>query len=812
MERISTNASWKNFRTLFQAGALCVLTDRELLERFLARDGDEANAEAAFEALVNRHGPMVRRLCRSLTNESHDADDAFQATFLVLARCAGSIRDHEAVASWLCGVVGRVAARARAEASRRRQLERIVAEQASREAILEPRGMHEPMPELYEEIARLPEHYRAPIVLCYLEGQTHDQAARILGCPLRTLQTRLQRGKAKLRRRLVSRGLAPGTGVLAVGLAAGEHSAAAACVTSAHGMLPAGLTTSTARASVQFAAARAAGRASSGLALAHSVLKTLFWNRLRQAAGLAAVLAMGLTLTVFGLTTAVEETTNPVDTVTVRVLDDRGRAIPGADVWMQVSLDETDGTLGHGTTDGQGRFLMPVPAFWRQKPAGSQLGLVWAHAPGHQMATANAYRALVGKAQSVDLTLGPAADTAFLVLDPDGHPVAEATVEPCMVKTPAIHYYSAPQFILPSLRAVTGVDGRVRLPALPREVLRSVRVSTRTLGIQYVTFTDIVESGTLDVKDVVTGPAQRVIRLRSTGRIFGRIIADRPEWTRGVKLNVTTNNPDAPQHVVNSAWDQDVGEAEVVSRADGVFVIPAIAAGHARFRITVDPALPVLPRIPSVEVQGDAIAHVEIRLERTVRVRGAIRSRETGDPVAGVEILIGHGAVKEGERAVSDSQGRFEVNTLPGDVTMQMVSTPGSFVQVGDDRSSQRHRVPVGVEAFDMPPIEVVRGVTVQGRLVDAADQPIANVSVYADATSGNRQYGAATTDRDGAFTMMMPSGFPLRYRYSFDQGGVPQGLDPVGEARIVRENPLLLRAVSQKRPQTLKDQPPSES
>jgi hypothetical protein len=95
---------------------------------------------------------------------------------------------------------------------------------------------------------------------------------------------------------------------------------------------------------------------------------------------------------------------------------------------------------------------------------------------------------------------------------------------------------------------------------------------------------------------------------------------------------------------------------------------------------------------------------------------------------------------------------------------------------------------------------------------VDAADQPIANVSVYADATSGNRQYGAATTDRDGAFTMMMPSGFPLRYRYSFDQGGVPQGLDPVGEARIVRENPLLLRAVSQKRPQTLKDQPPSES
>jgi hypothetical protein len=92
-----------------------------------------------------------------------------------------------------------------------------------------------------------------------------------------------------------------------------------------------------------------------------------------------------------------------------------------------------------------------------------------------------------------------------------------------------------------------------------------------------------------------------------------------------------------------------------------------------------------------------------------------------------------------------------------------------------------------------------------------AANQPMANVSVYADAALGNRQYGAGTTDRDGAFTMMIPSGVPLRYRYSFDQGGVPEGLDPVGEARIVRENPLLLRIPNRKRPQAVEDQPQSE-
>ena len=284
--------------------------------------------------------------------------------------------------------------------------------------------------------------------------------------------------------------------------------AAEAAVTAAKGMLPASLLESTTRASVGFAADPAAGLASSALGLAQGVLKTLFWDRLRFAAGLAAVLALGLPLTFFGLAAAVQETAKPAGTVTIRVVDDQGRPISGADVWMQVSLDETDGTLGHGTTDGQGRFLMPVPAFWRQQPAGRQCGLVWVHAPGHHMATANACRALVGKAQSVDLTLGPAADTAFLVLDPEGQPVAGATVEPFMVKTPVIHYYSAPQFILPSLRAVTGVDGRVWLPALPREVLRSVRVATRTLGIQYVTFADIVESGAPNVKDVVTGPAR----------------------------------------------------------------------------------------------------------------------------------------------------------------------------------------------------------------------------------------------------------------------------------------------------------------
>jgi RNA polymerase sigma factor (sigma-70 family) len=622
MECTSTNASWKQIRTLFRAGSLCGLTDRQLLERFVVRDADEADAEAAFEVLVMRHGPMVRRLCRSLINDHHDADDAFQATFLVLARRAASIRDREAVASWLYGVVVRVAARARTEMRRRRLLERIAAEQARHEAIQEPEGALELMPELYEEVARLPEHYRLPIILCYLDGRSHEEAAEILRCGLRTLQTRLERGKAKLRRRLTRRGLAPGTGLLLAGLAGGEHPAAAAVVTAASGMLPVGLTESTAQAAVQFAATRPAGIASSAVRLAQGVLNTLFWVRRSHEAGLAAGLAMALTF--LGLVAGVQQNSKSADTVTIRVLDDQGRPISGADVWMQVSFQDnatgqrTDQPTGHGTTDGQGRYVMPVLEARRPTPDDRRfglVGLVWAHAPGHEMATSNAAKALYREVQSVDLTLGTATNTKFLVLDPAGKPVAGATVEAHGVKTPINLIFTVPpRFVLPILQAVTGADGRARLPALRFETFRSVQVATETLGIQHQR-----------LQEPLNSPPQREIHLRTTGRVFGRVVADQPAWARGVKLSITTTgDPDR---------GDTEGTAEVVSRADGVFVIPSIAAGHARFRITVDAALSVLPRIPDdVEVKSDAITRVEIRLERTADVRDAIRSRETGEP------------------------------------------------------------------------------------------------------------------------------------------------------------------------------------
>jgi RNA polymerase sigma factor (sigma-70 family) len=185
--------------------------DAALLERFARqRDGE------AFAALVRRHGPMVLAVCRRLLPHSHDADDAFQAVFLLLVRKADSLRRPEQLGPWLHGVARRVALRARVLAPRRREQPLTDLPAASAADDLVWRDLR---PVLDDAIRSLPAKYRAPVVLCYLEGMTHAEAARHLGCPPGTLATRLARARDQLRARLVRRGVTLSAGVLAAALA-----------------------------------------------------------------------------------------------------------------------------------------------------------------------------------------------------------------------------------------------------------------------------------------------------------------------------------------------------------------------------------------------------------------------------------------------------------------------------------------------------------------------------------------------------------------------------------------------------------------
>jgi RNA polymerase sigma factor (sigma-70 family) len=255
------------------------LTDRDLLMRF-ASHGDEA----AFAVLMRRHGPMVLRVCRSILFNSHDADDVFQATFLVLAKKAGVLSWQESAAGWLQETAFRLARKARTAAARRRRHETSAEVRHAADAPLTEISSSETQSVLDEELARLPARYRGPVVLCYLEGRTQEEAARQNGWSLSTLKRRLRRAMELLHARLSRRGLNLGV-VLAAALPRCET--------------PATLVQATVEASQLLQAGLVAGHSVRAVALAQAALKAMFLSRVKLVAGLtlvAIVVAVGVGL------------------------------------------------------------------------------------------------------------------------------------------------------------------------------------------------------------------------------------------------------------------------------------------------------------------------------------------------------------------------------------------------------------------------------------------------------------------------------------------------------------------------------------
>ncbi len=248
-------------------------TDRELLRAFAARREAEA-----FDRLLCRHGPMVWGVCRRVLPHE-DAEDAFQATFLVLARKAGAVRWRDSAAGWLYEVARRVAESARRTAARRSAAERRAAEGRA-EAVAVPQDSSDEAAVLAEELARLPEKYRAPVVLCYLEGLSHPEAARQLGWPVGTVKGRLARAREALRRRLARRGVTVPAAAVAA-LLAGQASEAA----------PGRLAEATLRLALLVAAGTTAP--ASVAPLAEGVLRQMHSGRVKVLAALALGLCLG---------------------------------------------------------------------------------------------------------------------------------------------------------------------------------------------------------------------------------------------------------------------------------------------------------------------------------------------------------------------------------------------------------------------------------------------------------------------------------------------------------------------------------------
>ncbi len=296
MPNVLHGGVWRHTRTLFNEGVIGDLTDEQLLERFVTAHGEAS--EMAFEALLERHGPMVLRVCRAILRDRHDAEDAFQATFLVLARRAVSIRSRTSLASWLHGVARRVASGARSAACRRREHERRAAQLAEHFAA-EPRW-DDLAQVVHQEIDRLPEAYRAPVMLCDMEGLTEGQAARRLGRPVGTIRSQLSRGRERLRIQLMRRGLSPAPLV----------SVAARVGCSEGSVIAPSLVSSTIQSARHFALVRTgtAGTVSaSAVALAEGFLGSMLMARISNIA-MMALLALGAAgVVAFGLEPAGQE-------------------------------------------------------------------------------------------------------------------------------------------------------------------------------------------------------------------------------------------------------------------------------------------------------------------------------------------------------------------------------------------------------------------------------------------------------------------------------------------------------------------------
>jgi RNA polymerase sigma factor (sigma-70 family) len=264
-------------------GCGTALGDADLLERFIVR-----HDEAAFAALVRRHGPMVLGVCRRVLRHEDDAEDAFQATFLVLVRKAAAVVPRARVGNWLYGVARKTALKARARNDDRRRKEREAARRRRVPALSETR--RDLLGALDDALARLPDRYRAPLVLCELEGLSYQEAARQLGCPPGTLSGRLTRARRLLARRLAGHGGAAAVGLPTTLLA--RHAGAAS--------VPPQLTMSTVKAASAYAAGQAAagGAVSAAvLSLTEEILKMMVLHRLKA---VLAALVLAATAVVVG--------------------------------------------------------------------------------------------------------------------------------------------------------------------------------------------------------------------------------------------------------------------------------------------------------------------------------------------------------------------------------------------------------------------------------------------------------------------------------------------------------------------------------
>jgi RNA polymerase sigma factor (sigma-70 family) len=766
----------QTIRVLFEVGTVGAMTDGQLLERFAAIE-DEASG-AAFAALLARHGPMVLGVCRSLLGDAHDAEDAFQATFLVLAKKARSIRDPDLLGNWLYGVARRTAQKAKLRRARwrgRAEWEASMRSIAVGTDLTElDTVQREESVALHEEVDRLPQRLRAPIVLCYLEGLSHAEAAGRLRWPIGTVRSRMARARDLLRTRLTRRGMA--YAVLATAFEAPRAVMAE---------VPYALAEQTARAAIGLAAGAAPALVSTPVsALMCDVIKAMFMGQVRRTAAIvlvAACVAAGARMMAVARVQAERSSregnasvsraaerravwrdrvapeaqpagqTEPAMIVAGAVLDPAGKPVSGARVAVfGFPRRPTSGgdylsahqVMGQATADAAGRFRMTVPRpsstrfFDLDVIAGTGgFGMGWrpldpdAEAPEIEVRL-RPEQAVRGRL--VDVRGQPAAGIAVSVV----HLMARSDGEPGDVGLGD----PAPDLLPWPATVTTDAQGRFLLRGIGRGVATEAQIRDDRFARQELRI----------APEAASEPEGNVYVLTPAHPIEGRV------------TYAETGAPVPHARMAAQGGHYIDGEAG----ADGRFRLNPYADAPYKSMTTGESLFSVYAYAPDGQpylgvskeltwTKGSVRQTLDFALPRGVLVRGKVTEASSGKPIEGCQILYAPLSPVKFDPSYSILTGEWSavVSRNEGNYTIPVPEGPGHLVvtaaspeyilsdfgsQTLEGRPGGRRKYAQAVVKVEArkgnDPVQVAialrRGVTLKGQVLGPDDKPVAEGAI----------------------------------------------------------------------------------
>jgi RNA polymerase sigma factor (sigma-70 family) len=765
MNDAAASLTIRQIESIFEGGAVAGLTDSQLLERFVAwRD---TGGEAAFSALVARHGQMVLHVCRQIVADRHLAEDAFQAVFVVLAHKAHSIRDGNVLGPWLYWVAVRTARKTQARLGRLRRREQSdaikrpasVSEAHVNSAVASAEDLAiacEQAQALHAELARLPRSFRLPVVLCYFEGLSLDDVARRLRWPAGTVRSRLARARDKLRRGLIRRGVV----LPAAAIAAALNPKSALAVVSPS------LCEATARAAVRSAAGQTVSV--SVTAVARQVLRSLRLDSLIT--GLTALLLGAAAIAAGYLSVALASTNQPAEApadlqpqlaarangaamrpgpgrmfISGRVLDPKGLPVPNATA-MAYARSKALGhspslrrmrplPIGAGGADGSGRFRIDVPR--TSSARHDTFGVV---AIAHGFGAAWSELDPDADQPAADITLHPERVIQGRIIDLEGRPVRDVAVRVRLMGRVAPHprAFSAADSLQEEL--IFGDDEAKNLPAWPQPATSDAegRFVLHGLGRGLRAFLRVEDHRFASQRIMIdTGgdasPQQLTIALAPAKLIKGRV------------TYADTGKP-VPHTLLAVSGGRDLMEFETDD--DGHFRANPVSGERYDLRAYPPAGQPYLSVWEPVLWPKAAIEQsVDLALPRGVVLHGKVTEKDSGQPVAGATVRYLSHQEEQNNPSKSSStvletapDGSFQIGALPRPGWLSVMGPSDDYVlepigsrmvdegQPGGDRYYSHANIRLDLKpGIATKEVNVVlrRGATVKGRVVGPDGQPV---------------------------------------------------------------------------------------